>query len=100
MWVVPPVDGLVENSLAPIIWVDGIGAISLIDDVVVMHYFAKRDSLSGDGTEKTVELIVKKSVRRFIADLCVVASATKLFIDIPSALPQVRPPNGWKPRVV
>jgi hypothetical protein len=78
-WIVPPVDGLVETAVAPVIWVDGIGAIAMTGDAVSVYYYGLRYGLQRNKPEKQVEVIIKRSPSTFMNSIGLAASATGLF---------------------
>jgi hypothetical protein len=99
MWIQKPIEGLIENNLAPVIWIEGIGAISMADGAVCTHYYARRETFSGRA-EKTVELILKRSTEGLIRDICMSAGAIRPLFDTKQTEPNIRPPKGWDPYVV
>lgn len=97
-WILPPVEGLSETALAPVIWIDDIGAVSLCDGVVTTYYYTIRAPLYGGQAEKNMELIVKRTPRAFANHMIIAANAAQMLLA-PAVVPSL-PPRGWTPRVV
>jgi hypothetical protein len=99
-WILPPVAGLIEPTKAPVICIDTIGAIWIADGIVTTYYASEQPSLFGDGTEKTVEVIVKRPLHRVFEGMGQFARLAEFISGRPSLVPDMRPPGGFHPHLV
>ena len=92
-WIVPPVVGLIEPIAAPVIWVDGVGAIAVADGVLTTYYCTCRDPLYGAVPEHHLEVILKRPLRQIFECQAYMSKV----MDFLAASPAT---GGWTPRVV
>ena len=73
-WIIPPVKGLVDPYAAPVIKVDGIGAVRFRDGEVTVYYYETEPSLHGGEDQAVVRVIMKRRAEEMVQSMSTVAT--------------------------
>jgi hypothetical protein len=84
MWIIPPT-GLIEPVTAPVIWVDGIGAIDVSNNVLTTYYYAAKPSLCGKEVDHVLEIVIKRPVEALAPQIMQMMQALSPPIPPPAA---------------